>query len=132
MEEKRAKTYVSLQRGIPNILTSHNCSFDALSTFIQSQRTLLAKTNDDIERLKQLRAAIASYPSDDEDIVPHFLPQVCRLVVVDSCRGSSVPKIASTSKLSEQTEITAKLPDDLEWDIFASQGELLASIHGLS
>lgn len=50
-------------------------SLDALSTFIQSQRTLLAQTLADIDRLHELRNEVASQPADI-GMVPHFVDQV--------------------------------------------------------
>ncbi|KAK7683662.1 hypothetical protein QCA50_013038 [Cerrena zonata] len=87
MEERRTKT------------------LDALSTFIQSQRALLADTLADIDHLKELRNEISSQPADVE-LSPHFVNQLN----------------ASTSKLSDNADaITAGLPDDFDWSLLAGQ-----------
>ena len=51
-------------------------SLDALSTFIQSQRTLLAQTLADIDKLQELRSDIALHPDDGVEMIPHFVDQV--------------------------------------------------------
>ncbi|CAL1710022.1 unnamed protein product [Somion occarium] len=80
-------------------------NLDALSTFVQSQRTLLAQTLADIDRLKELRHEIASQPAN-MGMVPHFVDQIN----------------ASASKLSDNIDdIVPLLPDDFDWSIFASQ-----------
>ncbi|KAH8102166.1 hypothetical protein BXZ70DRAFT_930649 [Cristinia sonorae] len=85
MDERRAKT------------------LDALSTFIQAQRTLLSQTETDIRRLKELRGEIAEQSSDIN--VPYYLDEIRN----------------STSKLSEQADITATLPADFDWSLLALQ-----------
>ncbi|KAL6302278.1 hypothetical protein BKA93DRAFT_793597 [Sparassis latifolia] len=81
MEEKRAKT------------------LDALSTFIQSQRDLLAQTQSDITRLRELRDEVAEAPPDSLDDVGDKLK-------------------ASSTRLSGQLDYMPPLPDDIDWSLF--------------
>ena len=51
-------------------------SFKALETFIQAQRTLLARQKSDIERLRQLRIDIAQKPTQ---VLSNLSNEVCSL-----------------------------------------------------
>jgi len=51
-------------------------SLEALGTFIQAQRTLLARQQSDIERLRQLRIEIVQKPSQ---VLSNLSNEVCRL-----------------------------------------------------
>ncbi|TCD60877.1 hypothetical protein EIP91_009383 [Steccherinum ochraceum] len=77
-------------------------ALDALSTYIQNQRALLAQTESDIEQLKEIRGRVAVEPSDLD--VPQYLAEIRR----------------GPTKLSEQSDITATLPDDFDWSLLAS------------
>ena len=70
MEEKRAKTYacVAFYLSSASMLTQWT-SLEALSTFIESQKTLLTRTQADIGRLNTLRNEIADEPEDTCSIV---------------------------------------------------------------
>ena len=51
-------------------------SLEALETFIQAQRALLARQQSDIERLRQLRIDIIQKPSQ---VLSNLSNEVCRL-----------------------------------------------------
>jgi hypothetical protein len=64
MDSKRAHTYVFLKRLVSALFLLFNLigSLKALSTFIQTQKSLLAKTKSDIERLRTLKNEAVSEP----------------------------------------------------------------------
>ncbi|THH30497.1 hypothetical protein EUX98_g3700 [Antrodiella citrinella] len=76
---------------------------DALSSFLQAQRDLLAQTEGDIDALKELRCRISEHPRDLD--VSYFLDEIKK----------------GPSKLSEKSDITATIPDDFDWSLFGSQ-----------
>ncbi|KAI0791582.1 hypothetical protein BC629DRAFT_1510643 [Irpex lacteus] len=83
MDEKRAKT------------------LEALSTFINSQKALLERTQTDIARLKQLRNDIASTSAE-------------------SCDFESFKDEFASHKISEKSDIVFTLPKGFDWAAFAS------------
>lgn len=60
MEHKRAKTYVILHEELTGAYADNQTSLEALSTFIQSQKALLSRTERDIDRLRELRGEVVS------------------------------------------------------------------------
>ena len=79
---------------------------DALSTFIQAQRTLLAQTETDIEKLKEIRSQIVRQPEDLN--VEYFLNEVSSTIVDTSLLPNFNAQIGNgPTRLSELTDITA-------------------------
>lgn len=70
MDEKRAQTFVhNLFRlaspwTLKKLTWAPHGRLEALSTFIKSQKALLARTQSDIERLNTLRNEVASTPAE--------------------------------------------------------------------
>ncbi|KAI0083793.1 hypothetical protein BDY19DRAFT_1097277 [Irpex rosettiformis] len=83
MEEKRAKT------------------LEALSTFIDSQKALLERTQADIARLKQLRNSIASTP-------------------VELCDYESFKDEFASHRMSDKSDIVLTIPKGIDWSAFAA------------
>ncbi|KAI0942859.1 hypothetical protein AcV7_002155 [Taiwanofungus camphoratus] len=81
MEKKRAKT------------------LEALSTFIESQKALLNRTLNDIERLHELRREVATSSNGELESINDKLN-------------------ATSCKLSEQADLVVSLPEDIDWSQF--------------
>jgi hypothetical protein len=80
MDSRRAETYefeLSIFSGVELIRTIR---LEALSAYLQNQRSFLARTQADIERLKQLKSeALASpqqFVSSNSEVSLPFLPAV--------------------------------------------------------
>ncbi|KAI0827467.1 hypothetical protein BC628DRAFT_183959 [Trametes gibbosa] len=85
--------------GAHSWLTGVVHSLEALENFIQSQKTLLARTNADIERLMDLRRDVEATP-------PQSLNALSE-------------KISSPAfKLSEQADAMPPLPEGIDWSLF--------------
>lgn len=82
MEDKRAKTWAKLKSGIRVPWLTVKYSMEALSTFIESQKALVARTQADIAKLKSLRDDIAAMP-DDLSSLATFEDKVCTAWVVN-------------------------------------------------
>jgi hypothetical protein len=63
METKRAQTFAPFPYFLPNFTNLSTHSLEALETFIQTQRTLLERTQTDITRLQKLRSDVVSQPA---------------------------------------------------------------------
>ncbi|EKM57119.1 uncharacterized protein PHACADRAFT_208262 [Phanerochaete carnosa HHB-10118-sp] len=87
MDEKRAKT------------------LDALSTFIKSQKALLARTQSDIERLTHLRQDIASTPAESRSF---------------SIFSEQLQTLEGLRLSDEQDNIVPGIHRELDWASFAS------------
>lgn len=63
METKRAQTSAPFPYFLSNFTNSSTHSLEALETFIQTQRTLLERTQTDITRLQKLRSDVIAQPA---------------------------------------------------------------------
>ncbi|KAI0356971.1 hypothetical protein OH77DRAFT_1423237 [Trametes cingulata] len=75
-------------------------TLEALEKFIQSQKTLLERTNADIERLKELRRDVEAHP-------PKSIEELSEQLNDPSFR------------LSEQLDAMPPIPQDIDWSLFA-------------
>ncbi|KII91567.1 hypothetical protein PLICRDRAFT_38344 [Plicaturopsis crispa FD-325 SS-3] len=77
-------------------------TFQALSTFIQSQKTLLSRNQDDIDRLKELKRAALAEPDAFVSNLSHELH-------------------SQSYRLSEQWENASVPLEQIDWSLYASQ-----------
>lgn len=97
---------------------------EALSAFIQSQKTLLDQTLQDIARLQELRQNVVSNPDDALDLVTQQV-RACVLEYVVVLKAEQASSI--TAPFSAQPAIVASGAQEIEWSAFNGCGMSFAS-----
>ncbi|KAF5372552.1 hypothetical protein D9758_005157 [Tetrapyrgos nigripes] len=94
-------------------------TLQALSAFIQTQKALLTRTQNDIERLKELRSKAVAQPSEilgdlEEEVRSRRSRRHGRLT-------KFLPQLDNSAyRLSEQGDCYPQVPKDISWSLYAN------------
>jgi hypothetical protein len=105
---------------LPDWLTTSYHSLETLSSFVQSQRELLSRTQHEIERLNALKNVVR----DEEDLTADVINQKVRLpstfcwASLDQCLQLSVGGFGSDEKAGLDVEMVRAM----DWSLFKSKG----------